>query len=165
MGWSSCASWRSPKDILREVSAPTFWNAGTKIIRTMITNYGRHIWMAVERESGERFIAFFLIEGKAPNLAYKSMSEDVGPAYHDCPLALLDMVPEPTKGYAMVWRAAVRQFHAKRNEKFEVGQSVTVYGKSYKVKGMHKRSYLIESPEGRVYKCSATKMNRVATNV
>lgn len=160
MGWVSSDAWSGPKDIQRYVTSREFLGPNMKLLRVMATSYGRHIWMAVENSnSNERIIVLILVEGNA----YKDISESMGPAYYDCPLALLDLVPEAEGEYAKEWRESVRAHHAKKNDKFEIGQPVTVYGKPYTVKGTQKRSYLIESPEGRVYKCSAAKMHRVAT--
>lgn len=43
---------------------------------------------------------------------YKSLGEDWGPVDVECPLALLDIVPEPDAEYAREWRARVRAHHA-----------------------------------------------------
>lgn len=55
------------------------------------------------RESAER----------ASEWIYKPIDETMGPCEVDCPLELLDMVPDPG-GYATEWRAKVREHHARR---------------------------------------------------
>lgn len=45
---------------------------------------------------------------------YKPMDETCGPNEVDCPLALLNLVPEPDNDYARDWRKSVRKYHAQK---------------------------------------------------
>jgi len=56
---------------------------------------------------------------------YKGMSEGMGPAYYTCPLAYLKMA---TDGINEDWRERVRQYHAKTNQKLQIGDKVTLTG-------------------------------------
>lgn len=48
---------------------------------------------------------------------YKDLCESMGPFYYHCPLAYLDQVPEANAE----WRAAVREWHARRARPIHVG--------------------------------------------
>lgn len=82
-----------------------------------------------------QFIALYLIRGSnnsSDGWGYKDMDESAGPYYYNCPLAYLDMVPDPG-GYATDWRAEVRKYHAKANQKLVEGQRIKLYGQEYTV--------------------------------
>jgi hypothetical protein len=73
-----------------------------------------------------RYIILFKLQGqRGYGWGYKDIEECMGPYEHDCPLAFLDMVPEPVRpeGYHD-WRAEVRKYHARRNQKLAIGQAV-----------------------------------------
>ncbi len=48
---------------------------------------------------------------------YKDMCESMGPYYYSCPLSYLEMVPVASEE----WRQKVREYHAKRSRKIQVG--------------------------------------------
>lgn len=154
MGWSYGYNNRCAKDVHREILDPAFWGDSLKVVRHAATSYGRHLWLVCEKPDGARFIALFLINGNDGGWGYKDMTEDMGPCYYDCPLAFLDMVPEANAR----WREKVRAHHAARARVYLPGDAVTVYGKPYTVVSKVKRSYLIRSPEGTVYRAGPARM-------
>lgn len=106
---------------------------------------GNNLWAVQEYTHPEtnvttRFIALYLLRGRnkpsfdyhSDGWGYKDMDESAGPYYYNCPLAYLDMVPDPG-GYATEWRAKVREYWAKRNRKLVEGQRIKLYGKEYTV--------------------------------
>lgn len=162
MGWTSCGSWRNPSDVKREILS-WYQKDGVKLLAHRSTSYGRNLWLAIEKD-GERFIALYLISKAGGDYAYKGMTEMCGPCETDCPLALLELVPESSlpkeSGYSAKWREGVRKQASVRKREIEVGSTVKVYGKEYRVLGKHKRSYKVQSLEnGMVYRCSAAKMS------
>ena len=81
---------------------------------------GNHIWHLLRiEETGRVMIGLTLIaKEKGGGWGEKGMSEDAGPCYYDCPLALLNKAtPAPAGGYAEGWREKVRAYHAKRAAK------------------------------------------------
>lgn len=90
-----------------------------------------------------RFIALYLIKGRdicnkrtgrydPDGWGYKDMDESAGPYYFNCPLAYLDMVPDPG-GHATEWRAKVRELAERSKRKLIEGQRIKLYGKEYTV--------------------------------
>lgn len=55
---------------------------------------------------------------------YKDMEASSGPCYYTCPLSYLDMAPCSTGPYEAGWRDKVREYHARLNQKLEVGQKI-----------------------------------------
>lgn len=129
-----------------------------KILDSASTNYGRHLWVVYQHPKGYKFIALFLIEKRGGSYAYKDMDESMGPCVSDCPIRMLDAVP-PLDGYSPEWRERVRKYHAKRRQKFSVGEEVMIYGKRYKVIDTIRRSYRVQRlSDGAVFRCGASKM-------
>lgn len=90
----------------------------------------RHLWTISRRTDKatgavQTVILLFLL-GKDGNYGwgYKDMTESMGPAYYDCPLAFLDAVPEPQSEYSAGWRDKVRAYHESMRRRFSVGQVV-----------------------------------------
>lgn len=49
--------------------------------------------------------------------------------------------------------------------KKQIGDQVTLNGKSYTVSGFHKRSYLLKDAAGKEYKCGPDKLDRIENRV
>lgn len=159
MGWlSGFSSYREIKQyLLRED------RDGYKILKHAATQCGRNLWVIFKHPKGFDFIALFLIRRHQGVYGYKDLTECMGPAEHDCPLEFLELVPLPTDSkYAAGWREHVRNHHVKRTQRFNIGETVSIYGKSYKVVDKVKKSYRVQDLNtGIVYKCSASKMSHV----
>jgi len=153
MGWTY--GWNSQSELKKYILKEAL--KSERVLAHKSTNYGRHLWVVYQTEN-ERFILLFLLSKNGADSCgvwgYKDLSESCHPYYYDCPLDFLEMVPE---GCAE-WRAEVRNLAARRNTEYNEGDSVTVYGKPYKVIGKIKKSYKIVSPAGKIYKCSSEKM-------
>jgi len=112
---------------------------------------GNDLWVLFARTSKhastdvERFIVLFKISrwGEG-NWAYKPIEESMGPFEYSCPISFLDAAQHPfpngyPEGYSD-WRANVRAWHARRNQKVEVGQVIRLTnGKDYKVSAIRNR--------------------------
>lgn len=103
---------------------------------------GNNLWAVQEGTKTDgtliKFIALYLLRGSPKvttdpyNWGYKDMDEGAGPYYYNCPLAYLDMVPDPG-GHATEWRKQVREYHAKANQKLVEGQRIRLYDREYTV--------------------------------
>lgn len=108
-----------------------------KILRASLV--GNNLWMAMEivkpfgegYEVGNRWIALYLLKGdrvqgyNGPQWGYKDLEESMGPNEVNCPLYILDMVPDPGWTYdSTPWRDQVREYHRKKNRRFTPGQHV-----------------------------------------
>lgn len=131
MGWTT--GYNSRNEVVEQVTKG--WEndvSSTQIVRKFFS--GNNLWMVFERHSKvaptdiEKFIVVALIrcwktQGGGMDWGYKDVSEEMGPCEVSCPLAFLDIVPDPG-GYATAWRARVREFHARRNQKLAIGQTI-----------------------------------------
>jgi hypothetical protein len=104
---------------------------------------GNNLWAVQEGQKHDgttvQFIALYLIRGSnnsSDGWGYKDMGESAGPYYFSCPLAYLDMVPDPG-GYATEWREKVREHHAKASRKFVEGTKIKLYGREYTMGAKH----------------------------
>lgn len=88
---------------------------------------GNVLWTVrevTEGEKKERFIGCDLLLPDKSGWGYKDMSESMHPYYYTCPLAYLDEVPVACEE----WRALVREHHAKKTRKLEVGATYSLVG-------------------------------------
>lgn len=147
MGWFGDYSWHSVSDVkdslIKDMSA-----GPAKVLANRLI--GQKLWVAVERETGERYITLYLIRSSKGEFMYKGLDEHMGPYEFDCPLSLLAMTEEKrTKSeYGDNWREKVRAFHANKSRTFQVGQKVTIGGRPYAIVGKHKAGWLVDNVEG-----------------
>lgn len=112
MGTTYSASF-TKAGLTKELTAPYESEAGGRVTTIAHALSGDCLWLVRESErpiealGGARFITLCLFRRENRMLGYKLMGETEGPYYHSCPLAFLDMVPDPG-GYATDWRARVR---------------------------------------------------------
>lgn len=132
MGWLFSPRWGNKEDLRRHLTSDN------GLITHRSCWKGNNLWAVQECTSGaytgQKFITLYLCRngGKDEGWGYKDMDESAGPYYYNCPLAYLDMVPDPG-GYATDWRAEVRKYHAKANQKLVEGQRIKLYGQEYTV--------------------------------
>ena len=134
---------------------------GWSVIAERRTAFGQHCWWLLERTDGTRLIVLDLIRREGEHHWVKTISEDQGPVYYDCPLDLL-VDPQPTNEYARAWRAAVRDRadRPRRAAGLQVGDTVRIRGGEYRIDrlpGSGERSYLVSDADGRRYRASATE--------
>lgn len=71
-----------------------------------------------------RFIGCDLLAKHDGAWGYKDMTESMGPCYYSCPLRFLDIVPVASAE----WREKVKEYHAKRQRKFELHKTYQLIG-------------------------------------
>lgn len=80
------------------------------------------VWDYTNKMTGEshRFIDVSMISrgSREGEWGYKSVEEAMGPKIYTCPLAFLDLVPEPpsTRSFSAGWRDNVRKYWAAQKE-------------------------------------------------
>jgi hypothetical protein len=93
------------------------------------THTGDFLAKTVGTPPVERWIGCSILGAeKGVGWGSKNLSESEGPCYYSCPLAYLDLVPEPEGLYATGWREKVRRYHATRGRTLRVGEMVTLFG-------------------------------------
>ncbi len=129
MGWSY--GWRTRGDLIDEITKDWSWEKGSQKLLAKCAS-GNTLWSVwdVADTTGnhqERYIRCDLL-AKHGDWGYKDMTESMGPNYYSCPLAYLDMTPEPKSEYAKGWREKVRAYHARRSQSLTVGQTIMLDG-------------------------------------
>lgn len=72
---------------------------------------GNHVWQLVQRPDGTKYITLDLIaKARGGGWGYKSMDEDWGPYFVDCPATLLDKAGPPATPNAEAWRIKVFEY-------------------------------------------------------
>jgi len=110
MGWTF--GWRSKDELLKHIRQ----QYGDRYLVGRVV--GSVYWfVATTPHEPGRFIACYLLSGRGGDWGYKDIDESMGPCELSCPLAYLDIVPQPPSEYAGPWRERVRAHHAKRKER------------------------------------------------
>lgn len=125
MGWSS--GWYTCKELLadRIEGHETETRKQECLEHTYKLGALWTVWEITDKTNNAktRFIGIDLIKRFAKDdWGYKDICEAMGPCRHDCPIQYLDMVPESLEGKA--WREKVREYHAKMQRKFNIGDVV-----------------------------------------
>lgn len=103
MGWLFMSEMRTKSQLIAHLTAP---NEGWRTLAKCVK--GSALWAVHENaDSGKRLLACYLLGADQGAWGYKDMTESMGPCEISCPVAYLDMVPDPG-GYATAWRARVR---------------------------------------------------------
>jgi hypothetical protein len=161
MGWTS--GWISRNEIVTHIL-----KNNPQMIGFKLTNFGKHLWIARGNET-ESYIVLYLIKYEDNDWGYKSISEDMGPCYFDCPSDLLDKTTGVIGSkYSDKWRNEIGQLKSKKKVKYKEGDYVEVAGMLVKIIGRIKRSYKIQVVDcrerkdvtvGSIYKASAKDMS------
>ncbi len=93
-------------DLIKQYST-----GGFTLIDRKATNYGRHLWFAIQPKQGPSFICLFKLSSYGGDWGYKPIDESMGPCHHECPLSLLAQVDAPTTEYSKNWRDRVLDWH------------------------------------------------------
>lgn len=109
MGWSfSCNDIGRKAHIESLTNQRHFSNGYIPITHRVV---GNHVWQLVQRPDGPKFIVLDLIaKERGGGWGYKSMTEDCGPYFFDCPPALLDKADPPATANAEAWRIKVFEY-------------------------------------------------------
>lgn len=130
MGWSFNNIDHGRDRHIAELTSKDFFAPGYTPIKSRVV--GNHIWSAVRNDAtGDVFVNLSLIaKERGGGWGHKSMGEDAGPYYHDCPMSILALCTAPVGKYASEWREKVREYHAAKQAKpkLKAGDLVT-YGK------------------------------------
>jgi hypothetical protein len=167
MGWDGCYD-ATPKTYREEIVAGLEKN-GYKVLKTAATNYGRHLYIAIEepvREGVEakRSVLVTLIEKHGDMWMKKDMDEDMGPYMFDCPLSILALVPTVNSEHAAKWREGVYAHHARRTRTFAIGTKVKIGSTEYEVLGKRRRGYLVARvSDGKYFKANPEQMHPITS--
>jgi hypothetical protein len=150
------------------------WAVNNVLLKSMSTNYGRHMWFACHnKQTDQSYIIFYKCsKGKTSDgysdWGYKDMDDSMGPCDADCPLELLDLTEAKSAKGSAAWRARVRAAYTRRQSNLkdlEVGMTVLVYGKKYELKEKVKRSWRARCVEtGCTYKLRPSQIERFNSN-
>lgn len=128
MGWDSGYV---PKSVKTIDYLKNYWNYDGHeclAIGTGVREYGQSVYYAAVRviKTGEVFAGITLVKRSHGELAKKTMGEDEGPGYHDCPAKVFKLLTPTVSTYAVEWRKQVTEYLAKkkRTPKVVVGTRV-----------------------------------------
>lgn len=112
-------------------------------IRNKATGAVEATVVTIQREPGDRDYVYL-----------KSIPEDMGPYYYDCPRRILDKLTLTDNEHANAWRDHCRAFYAKKQAAADlVGKTIDLYGARYQVLDKIKRSYRVKHlGNGAVYR-------------
>ena len=109
MGWSFSCNDTGRKAHIESLTNQRHFSPGYIPITFRVV--GSHVWQLVQRPDGTKYIALDLIaKERGGGWGYKSMDEDCGPYFFDCPVALLDRADPPATPNAEAWRAKVFEY-------------------------------------------------------
>lgn len=146
MGWDFYYNMRTKADLVSKLLKGEDWLPGENIAHRLV---GNNLWIVrqfgtIEGEmahfSGKRKILLSLLgyDRQTECWGHKDISETMGPAEHDCPLAFLDLATDfASVQWSSEWREKVRAFHARKKtlEEVEIApeQRIVLGGAEYTV--------------------------------
>lgn len=109
MGWTFARQDIGRKAHIESLtSARRFSNGYVPVTHRVV---GNHVWQLVQRPDGTKYITLDLIaKERNGGWGYKSMDEDWGPYFFDCPASLLDKADPPATPNAEAWRHKVFEY-------------------------------------------------------
>ena len=168
MGWSYSDAWPTRKHLIDYLVADSDYS---KTIKHCCV--GNNLWMVREHivcsDVSERFIVLCMMQRRASDVydmqwGYKDIDETAGPNAVNCPLSYIEMCSEPNNDYSREWRERVRQYHALRNRKLDVGDTFTYCNMHWQVCDTHgmKGWSITQLPnQGLVYRFHRRQMKHV----
>lgn len=131
------------------------------------TQGGRNVWSVIRHNGEPVAIRLDLIKRGIGGWHNKSLDESMGPSEKDCPLALLEIVPDPCTTSSTAWRKRVRAHHAAEAAKravikqLAVGQVVSLKYSApctiTKIEGTR----ILGLIEGRLYRIPRTQITAI----
>lgn len=165
MGWSFETYDRGREAFLADITSKSHFGEAYTPIKSRVI--GNNVWQAVRHEpTGNIFICLDLIaKDRKGGWGYKGMSEDMGPYQVNCPQSLLALCTEPLSESAKVWRAKVREYHAKKKAVPKPAPGMVVKSGSYEYQLLEKlasrRGWMVkEVATGATYRMLATQLSR-----
>lgn len=162
MGWLFSRRWSTRKDLIDHLVKE---NSAVETLKHCCV--GNNLWCVHKTNEGLTFIALYTMQlhrGDFPYWGYKDIDESMGPYQVNCPLSYLEGLSEPT-GYAGEWRKKVREYHARRNRKFEVGNKIRLPdGREFQVCATHGNAgYSVTQLnwQGPVYRLKKSQLSQV----
>ena len=107
MGWSFAMRDTGRKAHIESLTNQRHFSPGYVPITHRVV--GNHIWQLVQRPDGTKYITLDLI-AKERGWGYKSLDEDCGPYFFDCPTTLLGKADPPATANAEAWRVKVWEY-------------------------------------------------------
>lgn len=113
MGALFSRQWKSADQVRKALNRE---RSDLQLLAQATTERGRRVWSAYRNPvSGWSWVQLDLISVSEGDFGYKSISEDEGPYYLDCPLHIIEAAGPlpaiPSSPYAEQWRARVREHH------------------------------------------------------
>lgn len=130
MGWLFTQG-QTRRELIERLTEPFTGASGNDYTCLAHCTRGNNLWSVWERsgqdDESRRYIVLFMMQRQAGyGWGYKDVSEEMGPGYHNCPLAYLDMAND---GVNHDWRERVRQYHARTNtSRLNIGDKVALVG-------------------------------------
>lgn len=124
---------------------------------------GNNLW-CVHEVKGITFVCLYMMQFHGRSFkywGYKDVDETAGPYHVNCPLSYLKGLSEPV-GFAIEWRERVREYHARRNRKLEVGTRLGTGGEYKIIENLGTSGYKV-LVEGLPYPCRMSK--KTASNL
>ena len=127
------------------------------------TAFAQRCWWLLGKSDGSRLVVLDLVRRSGPGFTVKTITENEGPVYYDCPLELLT-APEPSNEYARTWRAEVRARanRAAQSASIQIGDTVRIRDRAFRVIGLPTRagaSFIIADEQGKRYRATATEFD------
>lgn len=107
MGWEGYSGWLTQEEAVREVARRC---VVVRLERGRKGDTMRGVWYAAVNNgpATKTFGLVLLVEGRAPNISVKAISEDMGPYYWGASDKLLALLDEPCNEAARGWRHKCR---------------------------------------------------------
>jgi hypothetical protein len=162
MGWTGQNDWLKPSDVRRNIERTWKDSENWNLAKIASKAFGRRVWLLIEnKQTLRKEVVLYLVDKMGDCYGYKDMHEDMGPFFWDCPVAFLTLASAPQTDTAAEWRAKVRTYHQKRTRSFQVGDSVVIYDRSYKVFEVRKRNIygVKRERDGKYFRAQAKQMD------
>ena len=170
MGWSYYPKDEvtTKRELFKRLSRPDSFNQ-ERVELMKNTLVGEHHWYLIKMvESGKVSIGLNLFDCDGGEWGYKSMSEECGPYYYDCPLGFLKEASETSCETTLEWRENVRKFHAEKKSKanrssaLKAGDVIDYFGDVFELvykRGPRKGWNVSRKSSGQLFSMSSKQIN------
>ena len=116
MGW--LYTYKPKGESMKEFFSKEFNGENSQVLDVALINF-REAYIAYQ--VGDEVVALVclveFVQDSYYNLGYKSMDENMGPCYYNCPTRILEILTPTQNEYAREWREACWQRHQERAAK------------------------------------------------